>query len=138
MASDQKSNSTKQISTEELKKAIQTLEEAIHFSEQITSNEVQFKIARDACIQRFEYCIELAWKVSVKILGSLTKFPKQAVREMARADLISSAEVWLDFIEARNSSSHSYDEETAQAVFKQILLFRTEVKNLVIQLENLK
>lgn len=78
---------------------------------------MQFKIARDACIQRFEYCIELSWKVAVKKLGSTPKFPKQAIREMARADLIDSAETWLDFIEARNNSSHSYAEDVAKKVF---------------------
>lgn len=97
------------LSTDELSKAISTLEEALVFAETVKINPVQFKIARDACIQRFEYCIELSWKVSMKKLGSQTKFPKQAIREMARADLISSAEIWLDFIEARNNSSYSYD-----------------------------
>ncbi len=127
----------KDISTDELKKAVQTLEEALQFAQQVRLNEVQFKIARDACIQRFEYCIELSWKVSLKKLSSLTKFPKQAVREMARADLITSAESWLDFIEASNNSSHSYDEETAQKVFHQILLFRSDVQNLIKKLDQL-
>lgn len=117
-------------SIDELSKAISTLEEALVFAETVKSNTVQFKIARDACIQRFEYCIELSWKVAVKKLGSQTKFPKQAVREMARADLISSAETWLDFIEARNNSSHSYDEDIAQKVFSEILSFHKEVKML--------
>lgn len=125
------------ISIEELTKAVQTLEEAIQFSQQVTSNEVQFKIARDACIQRFEYCIELSWKVSLKKLGSLAKFPKPAVREMARADLIRSSEEWLDFVEARNNSSQSYDEETAAKVFQQILLFRTKVQDLLKRLSQM-
>lgn len=125
------------LSTEELKKAISTLTEAIEFSESVKSNPVQFKIARDACIQRFEYCIELSWKVSMKKLGSTTKFPKQAVREMARADLIASAETWLDFIEARNNSSHSYDEDIAQKVFAEILTFQKEVQVLCSNLESL-
>ncbi len=56
---------------------------------------------------------------------------------MARADLIQSAELWLDFIEARNESSHSYDEPTAVKVYNQILLFRAEVKKLLTKLENI-
>jgi hypothetical protein len=56
---------------------------------------------------------------------------------MARGDLISSAETWLDFIEARNNSSHSYDEETAKIVYNQILLFRDEVKSLIKKLGQL-
>lgn len=126
-----------QISLDEFKKAFQTLEEALEFAEANKANETQFKIIRDACIQRYEYCIELAWKVSMKKLGSTVKFPKQAIREMARADLIASAEKWLDFIEARNETSHSYDEDVAAKVFKQILLFRTEAVILLANLEKL-
>ncbi len=125
------------LSLEELKKAIATLGEALDFAKSVESHPVQFKIARDACIQRFEYCIELSWKVSMRKLGSATKFPKQAVREMARADLITSAETWLDFIEARNSSSHSYDEDIAQKVFSEILVFYKHVQELQKNLENL-
>lgn len=122
-------------SVEELSKAISTLDEALEFAEATKNNPTQFKIARDASIQRFEYCIELSWKVSMKKLGSQTKFPKQAVREMARADLISSAETWLDFIEARNNTNHSYDEDVARSVFTQILSFQKEVKVLYRSLE---
>lgn len=125
------------VSVEELLRAINTLEEALDFAKANENNKVQFQIIRDACIQRFEYCIELSWKVALKKLGSATKFPKQAIREMARADLIESAELWLDFVEARNESSHSYDEPTAIKVYNQILLFRVEVKKLLTKLENL-
>ena len=125
------------VSVEELFKAIATLEEALDFAQKNENNKVHFQIIRDACIQRFEYCIELSWKVALKKLGSTTKFPKQAIREMARADLINSAEQWLDFIEARNESSHSYDEPTAIKVYAQILLFRTEVKKLSVKLQAL-
>lgn len=126
-----------QLSTEELKKAIDTLGEALNFAQQSTNNEIQFKIARDACIQRFEYCIELCWKVSMKKIGAQTKFAKPAIRDMARADLIASAETWLDFVEARNNSSHSYDEDVAQKTYLQILKFFTESKQLLHSLEKL-
>ncbi len=38
------------------------------------------------------------------------------VREMARNNLILNPELWMSFIEARNHSSHSYDEEVATKV----------------------
>jgi nucleotidyltransferase substrate binding protein (TIGR01987 family) len=128
---------TSHISVNELTKAVATLVDSLDFADQVRTNEVQFKIARDACIKRFDYCIELSWKVSAKKLGSNVKFPKPAIREMARADLIESAETWLDFIEARNSSSHSYDEETAVKVFAEIVKFRPEVFKLIKKLKAL-
>lgn len=125
------------VSTDELEKALKTLFQALDFAEASKKSEEQFKIARDACIQRFEYCVELSWKISMKMLGSQTKFAKPAVREMARADLIDSAEMWLDFIEARNSSSHSYDEDVAKKVFSEILKFRSESQKLLLRLKKI-
>ena len=122
------------ISIVELEKAIETLKEAMEFAEQVKGNVTHYKIARDACIQRFEYCIELPWKVAMKKIGSQTKFPKPAIREMARADLIDSAEDWLEFIEARNDSNHSYDEDIAQKVFLQIQKFYVQVQELLLRL----
>ena len=121
----------------ELEKAAETLREALEFSRQVAADEMKFKIARDACIQRFEYCVELAWKVSMRKLGSQTKFAKPAVREMARGDLIDNADVWLGFIEARNESSHSYDENVARKVFAEILKFEVAVGDLMARLRKL-
>lgn len=121
----------------ELEKAAETLHEALEFSRQVAGDDIKFKIARDACIQRFEYCVELAWKVSMRKLGSLTKFAKPAVREMARGDLIDNADVWLGFIEARNESSHSYDENVARKVFAEIIKFGVAVDDLMSRLRKL-
>ncbi len=68
------------VSLTEYEKALDSLKEALRFASSSLSLEdaVLFKIARDACIQRFEYCIELSWRVSVKKLGSTTKFAKPA------------------------------------------------------------
>jgi nucleotidyltransferase substrate binding protein (TIGR01987 family) len=121
----------------ELEKAASTLTEALKFADQSKTNDVQFRIARDACIQGFEYCIELAWKVSMRKLGSQTKFAKPAVREMARADLIDSAELWLGFVDGRNQTSHSYDEEVAKGLFIMIQVFHRELGKLIQKLRNL-
>lgn len=125
------------LSIDELVKAVHTLQIALRFAKESAGNDERYKIARDACIQRFEYCIELAWKVSIKALGSTTRAAKPAVREMARADLISSAESWLDYIEARNNSSHSYDEDVARGVFTQIQKFNDDVASLIVKLQTL-
>lgn len=47
------------ISIQELKKAVLTLNETTTFAKQAGSEDsAQFKIARDACLQRFEYCMK--------------------------------------------------------------------------------
>ncbi len=127
------------INTDELEKILRNLKEAIDFAEKfkISKDEVQFKIARDACIQRFEYSLELCWKTAMKKLGSATKFAKPAVCEMARADLIQNSEIWLGFVEARNESSHSYDEDVAKKIYVEILSFYKEAISVLEKLQKI-
>ena len=127
-------------STAELKKAIDSLKTSLElYNNSLNETNDDARLAfRDACIQRFEYCIELSWKTSMKVLGSVTAAAKPAVREMARNNLITDAELWLKFIEARNNSSHSYDEEVAKKVFIEIELFFPEVNQLLNVLEKTK
>jgi nucleotidyltransferase substrate binding protein (TIGR01987 family) len=127
-------------STAELKKAIESLKTSLElYNNSLNEPNEDARLAfRDACIQRFEYCIELSWKTSMKVLGSATAAAKPAVREMARNNLILDAELWFKFIEARNNSSHSYDEEVAKKVFIEIELFFPEVNKLLTVLEKTK
>ena len=65
-------------------------------------------------IQTFEYTHELSWKLLkdylsfqgiANIIGS-----KDAVRQGFALGLISEGQIWMNMIESRNLSSHSYDE----------------------------
>jgi len=72
---------------------------------------------RDATIKRFEFCVELSWKTAKKLMGSSTPAPKSVIREMAAQGLIADTDLWFDFLEARNESSHTYKEEVAERVY---------------------
>ncbi len=128
-----------EVSTKELSRAIQSLKEAIDLYDNCSTEEIVLKKAlRDACIQRFEFCIEFAWKTSMRILGLNIKATKPAVREMARNDLIKNPEKWLLFVDARNDTSHTYDDEVAQRVFDLIREFYLEVLLLMKNLEKIR
>lgn len=127
------------ISKVEFVKALKSLEVALGLMHKIDLQEAAVqKALRDACIQRFEYCIELAWKVSMKVLGSTTLAAKPAVREMARNNLIDNPDLWLEFIEARNETSHAYDEDVAAKVFANAVKFLSEAEKLLVNLERSK
>lgn len=126
------------LSAKELSKAIDSLEQALSLYGTSTTESKEQKAFRDASIQRFEYCVELCWKVAVKFLGSNTAAAKPAIREMARNNLITNPSEWIDFIEARNNTSHSYDEGIAQKVFVQVEKFLPEAKKLLVALEKLE
>ena len=121
------------VSIVELQKAVGSLEEAIELYKN-ARNDIEKRAFRDAAIQRFEFSIELSWKTSMKVLGSTTAAAKNAIREMARNNLIDNPEAWLNFLEDRNETSHSYDEDIAQKVYLAILNFLPLAKSLVLKL----
>lgn len=123
------------ISKQEYSKALEALEKAIHLTEENRNEPELFKLNRDGSIQRFEFCIELAWKVSVKEMGTKATSPKVALREMLQNNLISDFDLWFDFIVARNKSSHTYDDDIATEVYSMATRFLEHGKRLNKALE---
>ncbi len=77
----------------------------------------------DATIQRFEFCFELAWKLMKAVLeyeGIEANSPRSSIREGWKQGLISDAEEWLDMMEKRNLSSHTYDENVARDIYHEV------------------
>ena len=90
---------------------------------------------RDSVIQRFEFCVELAWKTSKKVMGTTTSAPKQVIREMAQNNLISNVEIWLRAVDERNLSSHTYNEDLVEKVYVFVKDFYPEIQKLANKLE---
>ena len=77
----------------------------------------------DGLIQRFEFCFELAWKLMKAFLdyeGIEVNSPRSAIRKAFQTESIADAEAWLDMLEKRNLSSHTYDEETANEIYNHV------------------
>lgn len=121
---------TGSLSLTEYEKALVALEEALKFAS-TCSEPVLFKIARDASIQRFEFCVGLAWKSSARVLGSSSTTARPVIREMAQNGLIDSTSHWFEYIEARNKSSHTYKEEIARQVFDVAQSFLPRARDLL-------
>ena len=117
------------VSLTEFSKALMALKEALAAEKN--------GLTRDATIQRFEFCVELAWKTSKKILDSNEVIPKQIIREMAQAKLIDDSQIWFDAIKYRNLSSHTYNETLAEEVYKFIETFYPTAKDLEEKLKKL-
>ncbi|NCN41995.1 DUF86 domain-containing protein [bacterium] len=75
------------------------------------------EFVRDSVIQRFEFTVELAWKSAKKVLGLSATAPKVVVRDLAQQGLIDDPNVWFKLIDARNLSSHSYNEQVAEEIY---------------------
>ena len=115
------------VSIDEFKKATNAIEIAL--------NAEKTDLKRDATIQRFEFCVELAWKTAKKFMGTSTSAPKQVVREMVQNNLILDVEFWLNSIDQRNLSTHTYNEELAKKVYRFAAEFLPKAKELLLKLE---
>ena len=116
-----------------LEKAIIQLEKGIERKEQEPTDE----LLRDGVIQRFEYTMDLAWKfiqrylrIDLQVEESAIRSKKDLFRESARLGVIDDAERWIAHYEARNYTSHTYNRQTANNVYAQVLLFLFDVKIL--------
>lgn len=81
-------------------------------------------LEKQGVIQGFEFTFELAWNLMkdyledegiTGIIGS-----KGAVRHAFSKGLVEDGQVWMEMIESRNISSHSYDIVTAEQLFAKI------------------
>jgi nucleotidyltransferase substrate binding protein (TIGR01987 family) len=118
-------------SYEALGKALERLEEALN--EDIAVN----PLAIDGTIQRFEFCIELFWKVLKKKLaeqGIVVKSPKEAFQEAYQLEWIDDQTLWLSMLNDRNESSHTYNDGLAEKIYSQIANYFTKMHEVYKQL----
>ena len=74
-------------------------------------------------IQFYEMAFELAWKLLKDYLYELgfnINSPREAIKQAYQSDIINSGQEWIDALEDRNLTTHTYDEETAEKVVKSI------------------
>ncbi|MEW6774927.1 MAG: nucleotidyltransferase substrate binding protein [Bdellovibrionota bacterium] len=116
---------------EPLEKAIGRLEQSFERAARDPNDEV----VRDGVIQRFEYTMDLCWKFMQRYLKAIAEVDEATLRtkrdifrESARMKLIADAEAWINHWDARNDTSHDYNEEKAKAVFEQARKFFPDAK----------
>lgn len=80
-------------------------------------------LALDGTIQRFEFTFEIAWKTVKAYLedqGIVCYSPKTCLKEAFLMNWIGEEEPWLSLLQARNMTSHVYNEEIAMDIYKEI------------------
>ena len=80
-------------------------------------------LAIDGTIQRFEFVFELFWKTFRRFLaeeGVTVTTPREALQGGFAAGWIPDEAVWLAMLDARNETSHTYDEAKARDVYARI------------------
>ncbi|GAA5819440.1 MAG: nucleotidyltransferase substrate binding protein [Methanobrevibacter sp. CfCl-M3] len=109
-------------------RAYDSFSNALQFAKEIEtkySDEIFYakEGARASVIQHFEYTYELSWKMMKRFLeidigdqaDALSR--KGLFRMIGEKQLISEFEPWNEFNNARNKTSHTYNEDVAKEVY---------------------
>lgn len=111
----------------DLAQAIERLKEALSLP--------PTRIHKDATIQRFEFCFELAWKLLHAVIRykSIDAYgPRDSIRVAARLSLITDPEEWMNLLDARNVTVHVYKELVADKTYEKVHLLVPLVEHLLV------
>ena len=102
-------------------RALEQLTQAVELSQQRPLSDLE----KQGVIQGFEIVHELAWNVLKDFLAyeGITGIvgSRGAVREAFRGELLVDGELWMDMIEKRNLSSHTYNKALAEELVNAIV-----------------
>jgi nucleotidyltransferase substrate binding protein (TIGR01987 family) len=130
-----------------LQKAIDSLEKTIKVAENKTladGLEADVKDAiRAGVIQNFEFTYELCWKFMKRWLSQNasteeaenSRTRKELFRLAARFGLIDNPLSWFSYGDARNLTSHTYDEDKAETVYDTAIDFLEDAKDFLKKLQ---
>jgi nucleotidyltransferase substrate binding protein (TIGR01987 family) len=119
--------------------SIEPLLQAFEKFEQFRLND-KTEQERAGIIKSFEYCFELSWKVMKRLLserGIVVNSPKETFRQAAAEGFINDLDLWFDFLEKRNLTSHVYSVEYADAVISVCLDFSSAMKQFLRDISEL-
>ncbi|MDE7256166.1 MAG: nucleotidyltransferase substrate binding protein [Helicobacter sp.] len=81
-------------------------------------------LEKEGIIQRFKVLIELCWKILKDCLeneGFMVKSPKESVRKAFEYGLLKDYEKWLEALDMRNITSHTYTQSALDENVRYIL-----------------
>lgn len=103
----------------DLENAVSRLDEAIK-----DSKKIELSTLKDGVIQRFEFTLELSWKILKTYLMNegidCVNTPKSVVREAYKAGIIKNGEIWIEMIDDKNLTSHIYSQSMADDIYLRI------------------
>ena len=95
-------------------------------------------VVRDSSIKRFELCFELVWKVVQSFLrdrGLDCRSPRDCFREAFSYGLLTEEEDWVQMLQDRNLSVHTYNEELANQLYSRLPRYLPAFRQLLGELQ---
>jgi nucleotidyltransferase substrate binding protein (TIGR01987 family) len=120
-------------------KALQQLRDAVKLAQERPLSQLE----KQGLIQAFEFTHELAWNTLKDFLeesGVQNLYgSRDATREAFKTGLIKNGEAWMNMIQSRNLTSHTYDETVADEIVSSIQkTYFIEFEGLQIRMEEIK
>lgn len=98
-------------------------EQALNRLSDVLQRKADDRIVIDAAIQRFEFCFEFGWKTLRAFLefeGVTVNTPRHTLKEAFRIQWIQHESAWLQMLEDRNLSSHTYHQALADEIYARL------------------
>jgi len=97
------------------------------------------ELDQDGVIQRFEFTVELFWKmlkVTLAEQGIECKTPRESLKGAFRVGWLKEEDVFLAMLEDRNKTSHLYSHEESRKIFDRIQnQYQPAMKRVLTQLQ---
>ena len=109
---------------EKLKEKLENYSKALIRLEQSLSRDTKDELVLDAVIQRFEFTYELSWNlIKLYLLYNgiaEVRTPREAFKEAFATGIINEGDTWINMLDDRNLTSHTYDEIEAREIYEKI------------------
>ena len=128
----------------QLKNAQLAFHQALEYALSLESDKsaYAFEAARGNLIQSFEFTFEISWKMMKRYINNSLgpgdekiNTHKDLYRLAGQRGLINDFYPWLGYRDARNKTSHSYNEEIAEEVYKIAKSFKKDLDDFVANIE---
>ena len=117
--------------SEKLNQSLTSVERALTRLEIALVQNSDHELVVDGTILRFEFCIELFWKMLKRALqeeGIETGTPREAIQKAYQVKWFDDEHLWLQMLHDRNQTSHIYDEEVAMEIYRRIPSYHSAMK----------
>lgn len=105
------------------KQRFENFEKAYKLLEKYINKKIETELEKAGIIQFFEMTFELSWKVLkdyLESMGYIVKSPRESIKQAFQIDLIDDGHIWMEALSSRNLTTHTYDKELIDQLFKEI------------------
>ncbi len=118
----------------DIKKTIDDLKSVTSYLEEVIEREPTVD-NKELTIHRFEMCFELSWKLMHRVCRfkgrEVENSPRDSIRVAAQLNLVDDPATWLEYVDHRNRTTHTYNEAVADKVYEAAREFPFLVRGLL-------